>query len=212
MAAITICSDFGAHKNSQPLFPLFPHLISMKWWDQMPWSFKPAFSLSSFTFIKRLFNSLLSPIRVVSSAYLRLLIFLPPILSPAWALSSPSLCLKYSANKLNKQGDNSQPWHTPFPYLDQVHHSTSGFNCCFLTCIHISKEAGKVVWNSHLFKNFPQFVVIHTVKGFGIVSKAEADVFLKFSCFFNDQMLAICSLVPLPFLNPAWTSGSSSFT
>ena len=56
----------------------------------------------------------------------------------------------------------------------------------FLTCIQISQEAGKVVWDSHLFKNFPQFVVIHTVRGFGIVNKAEVDVFLELSCFFND--------------------------
>ena len=55
--------------------------------------------------------------------------------------------------------------------------------CCFLTCIHISQEAGQVVWYSHLFKNFPQFVVIHIVKGFSIVNEAE-DVFLEFSCFF----------------------------
>ena len=59
-------------------------------------------------------------------------------------------------------------------------------NCCFLTCIQISLEASKVVWYSHLFKNFPQFVVIHTVKGFGIVNKAEIDVFLELSCFFDD--------------------------
>ena len=58
--------------------------------------------------------------------------------------------------------------------------------CCFLTCIQVSQEAGKVVWNSHLLNNFPQFVVIHTVKGFGVVSKAELDVFLELSCFFND--------------------------
>ena len=89
----------------------------------------------------------------------------------------------------------------------------SGSNCCFLTCIQISQEAGKVVWYSHLLKNFPQFVVIHTVKGFGIVNKAEADVFLELSYFsMIQQMLAIWSLVPLPFLNPAWTSGSSRFT
>ena len=59
-------------------------------------------------------------------------------------------------------------------------------NCCFLTCIQISQEAGQVVWYSHLFQNFPQFVVIHTVKGFGIVSKAEIDVFLELSCFLDD--------------------------
>ena len=59
-------------------------------------------------------------------------------------------------------------------------------NCCFLTCIQISQEAGQVVWYSHLFLNFPQCIVIHTVKGFGIVNKAEVDVFLEFSCFFYD--------------------------
>ena len=62
----------------------------------------------------------------------------------------------------------------------------SGFNCCFLTCIQISQEVGKVVLYSHLLKNFPQFVLIHTVKGFGIVNKAEVDVSLELSCFFND--------------------------
>ena len=55
-----------------------------------------------------------------------------------------------------------------------------------LTCIQVSQEAGQVVWHSHLFKNFPQFVVIHTVKGFDIVNKAEVDVFLELSCFFDD--------------------------
>ena len=65
----------------------------------------------------------------------------------------------------------------------------SSSNCCFLTWIQISQEAGKVVWFSHLFKNFPQSVVIHTVKGFGIVNKAEVDVFLEPSCFFDDPVL-----------------------
>ena len=58
--------------------------------------------------------------------------------------------------------------------------------CWFLTCIQFSQEAGEVVWYSHLFQNFPQFIVIHTVKGFGIVNKAETDVFLELSCFFDD--------------------------
>ena len=62
----------------------------------------------------------------------------------------------------------------------------SSSNCCFLTCIQISQEAGQVVWYSHLFKNFPQFVVIHTVKGFGIVNEAKVDVFLELSCFFDN--------------------------
>ena len=61
-------------------------------------------------------------------------------------------------------------------------------NCCFLTCIQISQEAGQVVWYSHLFKNFSQFVVIHTVKGFGLINKAKIDVFLGLSCFFDDPM------------------------
>ena len=63
----------------------------------------------------------------------------------------------------------------------------SNSNCCFLTCIQISQEADQVVWYSHLLKNFPQFIVIRSVKGFGIVNKAEMDVFLELSCFFHDQ-------------------------
>ena len=62
----------------------------------------------------------------------------------------------------------------------------SSSNCCFLTCMQISQEAGQVVWYSHLFQNFPQFIVIHTVKGFGIFHKAEIDTCLKLSCFFDD--------------------------
>ena len=63
-----------------------------------------------------------------------------------------------------------------FPYSEPVSCSMSGSNCCFLNCIQISQEAGQVVWYSHLLKNFPQFVMIHTVKGFGIINKAEVDV------------------------------------
>ena len=85
-------------------------------------------------------------------------------------------------------------------------------NCCFLTCIQISQEAGQVVWYSHLSQNFPQFIVIHTVKGFDIVNKAEIDVFLEPLAFSMIQwILTVWSLVPLPFLKPAWTSGSSPF-
>ena len=83
-------------------------------------SFKSAFSLSSFTFIKRLFSSSsLSAIRVVSSAHLRLLIFLLAILIPACVSYSPAFLMIYSAYKLNKQGDNIQPWCTPFPIWNQ---------------------------------------------------------------------------------------------
>jgi len=100
-----------------------------------------------------------------------------------------------------------------FSYLEPVCCSVSSSNCCFLTCVQISQEAGQVVWYSYPFKNVPQFIVIHTVKGFGIVNKAEIDVFLELSCFFDDPvMLAIWSLVSLSFLKAAWTSGSSCFT
>ena len=64
----------------------------------------------------------------------------------------------------------------------------SGSNCCFLTCTQISQEAGQVVWYSHLLKNFPQFVVIYTVKGLGIISESGVDVFLELSCFSDDPM------------------------
>ena len=77
----------------------------------------------------------------------------------------------------------------------------SSSNCCFFTCTLISQEACKVVWYSHLFKNFPQFVEIHTVKGFGVVNKAEVDVFLELSCFFDDP-IDVCNLM----------SGSSAFS
>ena len=75
-----------------------------------------------------------------------------------------------------------------FSYLEPVFGSMSSSNYCFLTCIQISQEAGQLVWYSHLFQNFPQFVVIYTVKAFGIVNKAEVDVFLECSCFFDDSV------------------------
>ena len=144
-------------------------------------SFKPAFSFPSFTFIKRLFfiSSSLYAIRVVLSAYLRLLIFLPAILILAYASSSSSLHMMYSAYKLNNQDDNLQPWLllSQFGTRPLFHIQF----CFFLTCIQISQDAGKVVWYSHLFQDFPRFVVNHTVKGFSVVSGVEADVFLEFS-------------------------------
>ena len=76
----------------------------------------------------------------------------------------------------------------------------SGSKCCFLTCIQISQEADKVVWYFSLLKNFPQFVVTHTVKGFNVISEAEVDAFLEFSCFFSD---------PADVVN--FISGSSAF-
>ena len=146
--------------------------------------FKPAFSLSYFSFIKRLFSSSsLSAIRVVSTAYLTSLILLMAVLIPACASSSLAFHMIYSAYKLNKHGDNMQPWCTPFSIFN-VCWSMFSFTCCFLTYIHVSQKAGKVFWYFHLFKNVPLFVVIHLVKGFSIVNSTEVDVFLESFCFF----------------------------
>ena len=138
-------------------------------------SFKPTFSLSSSTFIKRLFSSSsLSAIRVVSSVYLRLLVFLLAILIPACASSSLAFHMIYSAYKLNNQ-------YTALTiYSLDVLLSQFGTSLLFhvwfsllLLDLHTGFSAGsQVVWYSHVIKNFPQFVVIHTVKGFGIVNKA----------------------------------------
>ena len=107
--------------------------------------FKPTFSLSTFTFIKRVFSSSsLSAIRVVSSAYLRLFVFLLAILIPAFASSSLTFHMMYSAYKLNEQDDNIQPWCTPFPSMEPVLFSMSSSNCCFLTC----KQNGRVIVES----------------------------------------------------------------
>ena len=148
-------------------------------------SFKPTFSLSSFTFIKRL--SMLSAIRVVSSAYLRLLIFLPAILIPACASSSLAFYMMYSAYKLNKEGDNIQPWHTPCPIWSQ-----SVVPCPVLTVA--SWSAYRFLKVQVRWSGIPiSFRIFHsllwsTVKGLGIVNKAEIDVFLELSCFFDNPV------------------------
>ena len=125
MAAVTICSDFGAPQNK--IWHCFP--IYFPWSDGTRChdlrflnveSFKPTFSLSSFTFIKRLFSSSsLSAIRVVSSAYLRWLLFLLAILVSVCPSSNPTFHVMYSASKLYKQGGSVQPWCTPFPIWNQ---------------------------------------------------------------------------------------------
>ena len=128
MAAVIIRSDFGAQENKvcHCFFIVSPSIChEVMGLDAMIFvfsmlSFMPSFSLSSYTFIKRLFSSsLLSAIRVVSSVYLRLLIFLLAILIPACASSSLTFHMMYSAYKLNWQGDNIQPWRTPFPIWNQ---------------------------------------------------------------------------------------------
>ena len=110
-------------------------------------SFKPAFPLSFFTLKKLFSSSSLSAIRVVSSTYLRLLIFLLEILIPACDSTSLAFHLMYSAYNLNKQGDNIQPCCIPFALVSCF---PSSSNCCFSICIQVSQETGKVVWYSHL--------------------------------------------------------------
>ena len=88
-----------------------------------------------------------------------------------------------------------------FPNLEPVCFSISGFNGCFLKCIHIFQKADQMVWHSHLLMNFAQFVVIYTVKDFGIDNKTEVDILLKLSCFFDDPV-DIANLI----------SGSSAFS
>ena len=179
-------------------------------------SFKPVFffSLFSFTFIERIFSySSLSAIRVVSSALLRLLIFSPAILIPACDSYSLAFCMVYSACKFNKQGR----WQCTTllyssPNFELVPCSVSGSNCCFWIQMQVSQATDKVVWYTYLFKNFLQFVMVYTVKGFTVVNDTEVDISLKFLAFSMIQwMLAISSLVSLFFLNPACTPGSSQF-
>ena len=142
MAAATICSDFGTPKiksvTVSTVSPSIHHEVMgpdamiLVFWML---SFKPIFSLSSFTFIKRLFSSSsLSAVSVVSSAYLRLLIFLPAILFPACASSSLAFRVMCSAYKLNKQDDNIQPWRPPFLILSP--HTCTNTHACLATHTH----------------------------------------------------------------------------
>ena len=127
MATVNICNDFGAQEDKIYHCSTFPPSIAHEEMglDIMIFVFrmlssKPDFSLSSFTFIRKLFSSsLLSAIRVVSSAYLRLLIFPLAILIPAYDSSSPEFLMIYSTWKLNKLSDNIQFWHDPCPILNQ---------------------------------------------------------------------------------------------
>ena len=169
--------------------------------------FKPAFSLSSVTFIKRLFSSSsLSAIKVVSSAYLRLLIFLQAVLIPAWASSSPVFHMMYSACKLNKQHDNIQPLYTPFPALNQ-----SVVSCPVLTaasCPLFRFLRWQVRWSDiPVSLRIFQFVVICTIKMALVQSMKQM--------FFGIPLLFLwssrCWQFDLWFLNPACTSGSSQF-
>ena len=150
-------------------------------------SFKPTFSLSSFTFIKRLFSSsVLSAIRVVLAAYLRLLIFLSAIGISACTSVGLAFCMRYFAYKLNKQGDNIQPWCTPFPIWNQSVVPYPVLTVAFWPAYRFSGgRSGGLVFPS--LEEFSTVCVIHTVKGFGVVNKAKVDIFLELSYFFDDR-------------------------
>ena len=201
MVAVTIFSDFGAQKNKichcLQFFPFYLpwsdgtgyHDLRFLWlFVFLMLSFKPAFSLSSFN---RLFSSSsLSAIRIVSSEYLILLIFLLEIMNPACDSSSLVFHMMYSACKLNKQGDNIQP----FPILN----TSIVVPCLVLTVA--SWPAYRFLRRQVRWSGIPislrifHFVVIHTVKGFSTVNEAKVDIFLVFPCFMIRQMLAISFL------------------
>ena len=150
-------------------------------------SFKPAFSLSSFTFIKRLFkSSSLSAIRVVTSACLRLLVFLPAILIPACASSSPAFCLMYSAYKLNEQDDNIQTWSTPFPSGNQ-----SVILCQVLTVpswpayrfLRRELKSSAIPSSWRVFHS-----LLWSTQRLQCSQWSRSSVFLELSCFFYDPI------------------------
>ena len=148
-------------------------------------SFKPAFPLSSFTFIKRLSSSsLLSAIRVVLSAYLKLLIFLLAILIPACDSCSLGFHVMYSVYKFNKQDDNIHPWCIPFPILNQ---SIVPWPVLTVASCHAYRFLRRWVrWSGitiylRIFHSLLWFTQPKT-----LVNEAEVDVFLEFSCFFCD--------------------------
>ena len=176
MAAVTICSAFGAQENKVCTVSIVPPsichevmgldaVIAVLWML----SFKPTFALSCFTFIKRLFgSSLLYAIRVVSSAYLRLLIFLPVILIPACSSSSPPFHMMYSAYKLNKQVALTYS----FPNLEPVHCSTSGSNWSFWPAwnnrlVPNQERSTKFVYCNPAYLTYMQTLMLGKIEGRG---------------------------------------------
>jgi len=193
MAAVTIHSDFGAQEEEIcHCFCIFPFYLPLSdgtrchAFNFFNLSFKPAFSFSSFTFIKRFFSSSsLSAIRVVSSACLRLLIFLPAIFIPACNSSKPSILNDMcSAYKLNKQSDNIQPCHTPFSVLNQ---SVVPYKVITVASWSIYKFLRRQVrWSdSPIFWRVFHSCLWSRVKGFSIVSETEVDTFFWNSLAFS---------------------------
>ena len=169
MATVTIHNDFGAQEEEiGHYFHLSPSVChaGMGLYAMilvfLIFSFKLALSPSSFTLIKRLFSSSsLSAITVASSTYLRLLMFLPPILIPACNSSSPAFLVMWSAYRLNKRWQKTALSYS-FLNPEPVSCSIQGSDCWFLTHIQVSQKTSKMVWYFCLSKIFPQFIMIHT--------------------------------------------------
>ena len=181
MAAVTVCSDLELKKIKSVTVSIFspfichkmmgPDAMTLDFWML---SFKPALSLSFFIFIKRLFSSSsLSALRVVGYLhvwgywYFFWQSWFQLVLHPAWHVAWCTLYISL----ISRVTIYSLMYS--FPNLEPVSCSMSGSNCCFLIHIEVSQETGKVVWYSHLLKNFPQFVVIHTVKSFSVVNEQK---------------------------------------
>ena len=165
----------------------------MKWWNWMLWSLFFEWWVLSEVFHSPLSLSprdslvplQVSTIRVVSSAYLRLLIFLPAILILACASSSPAFLLVYSAYELNKQGDNIQSCHISFPIWNQPLVPCAVLTVASWPAYRFHRR--QVRWSGiPISWRIFQFVVTHTVKGFSVVNEAEVDVFLESLCFLYD--------------------------
>ena len=125
---------------------------------------------------------------MISSIYLWLLIFLPPILIPACNSSSPAFLMMCSAYRLNKQEDNKTTLSYSFLNLEPISCSIQGSNYCFFTLTWISQEAGKMVWYSDLLKSFSEFVMIHIFKSFSVVDETEVDVFPEVPWFLYEPV------------------------
>ena len=194
MVAVTIHSNLGSlRKQNLSLLPLFP-LVLTKWRDQLAWFF----FFFWYWVLSHLFHSPFLPSSGGSlfPLHFMLLEWYHLHIWGCWYFSQQSrsslgfIHPGISHDVLCIEVEEARWQYTALTYsfsnFEPVHCSTSGFNHWFLICIQVSQEAGKVVWYHHLLKNFPPFVVIHRVKGFGIVNEAEGDVFLEFCCFFND--------------------------
>ena len=181
MAAVTIWSDFGAQENK------IYHCFHFSLFD-LSWSVRTSchnLSFFNIEFQANFFTLLFSPssrgslvpaIRVLSSAFLRLLIFLLAILIPSCASSSSAFCMRYSEYKLNKQGDNIQPWHSPYPIWNQ-----SIAPCLALTIA--SWLTYRFLRRQVILSGIP---IIWRIFQFVVIYRVKVDVFLKFLFLLHD--------------------------